>query len=725
MTSHRTYLRAIAMFLSAVAAATSFAACVTNSGPAGNPGTFTLNAAGDVYTYSGNGLQYARCAFGTSGPSCATGTAQVFTWQDALKASVNARDGGFSDWRLPNMQEMAALIEPRCTSPSLSPEFPADPGVTIFWTNTTFASSLDAAWSGNLDNGQVRPIIKTLLRGVRLVRGGTTPGATADTNPALPLTLAASTPTTASGAPFNVVVSTPSAMPAAANVLLVVAGPTGSIGGTTNCTIAASATSCTVTGAQLTGPAGAYTLSGLTTGGGANGARVVTNALVSILPAAAATLTPPASVVQVTPFDVVLTLPAAVASSTTFTLSRVSGPTGTFIAGTTCTVPAGGTTCTFTGALFTGFGPMLELTATPTSGPAIPVTNATVTVKELVVVAPVLPATAIVGQPFNVTYQLNGIASIPLTATGIASGAAGVLSGNGSCTISPLGANNCTVTGLSFSAPGTVTITPILTFAPGSNVEVISVPFSIDIVLPSYAISVVAPTSATVNAPFNVTLQSTLPVAFNVPLTISVASGSGGVLGGGTGCTILAGQTSCVVTGVTYSAVANIQLVGNTTVGGANFSYERGSVNVVAVVLPSYVISAVPPATATVNAPFNVTLQSASPVAFNVPLTISVASGSGGVLGGGTGCTILAGQTSCVVTGVTYSATANIQLVANTTVGGANFSYERGSISIIAAPVVPPVFIAQPVPTLGAGLIALLVLMLGLSAVRLQSRRRG
>ncbi|TAG45216.1 MAG: hypothetical protein EAZ30_16075 [Betaproteobacteria bacterium] len=226
---------------------------------------------------------------------------------------------------------------------------------------------------------------------------------------------------------------------------------------------------------------------------------------------------------------------------------------------------------------------MLELTATPTSGPAIPVTNAMVTVKELVVVATVLPATAIVGQPFNVTYQLNGIASIPLTATGIASGAAGVLSGNGSCTISPLGANNCTVTGLSFSAPGTVTITPSLTFAPGSNVEVISVPFSIDIVLPSYAISVVAPTSATVNAPFNVTLLSTSPVAFDVPLTISVASGSGGVLGGGAGCTILSGQTSCVVTGVTYSAVSNIQLVANTSVGGASFSYERGSISVVAV----------------------------------------------------------------------------------------------------------------------------------------------
>ncbi|TAG45215.1 MAG: DUF1566 domain-containing protein [Betaproteobacteria bacterium] len=332
MKSLNTYSRAIALFFSTVSAAMSFAACVTDSGPAGNPGTFTLNAAGDVYTYSGNGLQYARCEFGTSGPGCATGTSIAFNWQDALKAAVNARDGGFSDWRVPNMQEMAALIEPRCSNPSLSSEFPLSPGgFTTFWTSTTVAGGANVAWYGDLATGEILRLFKTTTTGLRLVRGGITPGATADTNPALPLTLAASTPTTASGAAFNVVVSSPFAMPTAANVLLVVAGPTGSIGGTTNCTIAAAATSCMVTGAQLTGPAGAYTLSGLTTGGGADGARVVTNALVSILPAAAATLTPPATVVQVTPFDVVLTLPAAVSSDTTVTLSRVSGPAGTFV----------------------------------------------------------------------------------------------------------------------------------------------------------------------------------------------------------------------------------------------------------------------------------------------------------------------------------------------------------------------------------------------------------
>jgi len=156
-------LRGALAFASAAAiSALGYAACSTTNGPVGNPGTWTADATGEVLTYSGNGLSYTKCQLGTSGAACATGAAQTFTWQDALQASVAARVGGFSDWRVPNLQEAVALIEPTCNLPALSPAFPAASGGQQ-WTSTTSGAAFvgNGAWNINSYGGSASVIAKT------------------------------------------------------------------------------------------------------------------------------------------------------------------------------------------------------------------------------------------------------------------------------------------------------------------------------------------------------------------------------------------------------------------------------------------------------------------------------------------------------------------------------------------------------------------------------------
>jgi hypothetical protein len=70
-------------------------------------------------------------------------------WDSALnivRAMNRSSAGGFDDWRLPNIREIAALVDTRFHSPALPAEFrelPVDPGC---WTSTSSAYDPRYAW---------------------------------------------------------------------------------------------------------------------------------------------------------------------------------------------------------------------------------------------------------------------------------------------------------------------------------------------------------------------------------------------------------------------------------------------------------------------------------------------------------------------------------------------------------------------------------------------------
>ena len=82
-------------------------------------------------------------------------------WEDALEYANNLSLGGHSDWRLPNVNEMASLLnagEPNCASWLSSRGF-ENVQPDYYWTSTSYASTIGTAWTVNLGYGDIRMIM--------------------------------------------------------------------------------------------------------------------------------------------------------------------------------------------------------------------------------------------------------------------------------------------------------------------------------------------------------------------------------------------------------------------------------------------------------------------------------------------------------------------------------------------------------------------------------------
>lgn len=133
---------------------------------------FTLRNDGTA-THRATGLMWMRCSLGQSwnGKSCG-GTAAVYTWEAALQAASRDTFAGFSDWRLPNKNELEMILEESCHSPAINERaFPATPPA-YFWTSSPYAGLATGAWSVDFSFGQVNASVKNGNLPVRLVRGG-------------------------------------------------------------------------------------------------------------------------------------------------------------------------------------------------------------------------------------------------------------------------------------------------------------------------------------------------------------------------------------------------------------------------------------------------------------------------------------------------------------------------------------------------------------------------
>jgi hypothetical protein len=121
-------------------------------------------------------LIWMRCSMGQvwSGATC-TGAPRTYTWQsakdEAVKLNLKGGYAGHSDWRVPQIFELAMIVERQCSNPrtnlELFPETPAN----YFWTATEPA---DPGKGYVLSFGAEGAVYKN--RGealdVRLVRGG-------------------------------------------------------------------------------------------------------------------------------------------------------------------------------------------------------------------------------------------------------------------------------------------------------------------------------------------------------------------------------------------------------------------------------------------------------------------------------------------------------------------------------------------------------------------------
>ncbi|MCU0756156.1 MAG: DUF1566 domain-containing protein, partial [Xanthomonadales bacterium] len=123
------------------------------------------------------GLMWKRCREALSGANCATGTGSAVSWSAAFGLANASTHAGFSDWRLPNREELRSLVETACFNPSInttafpgmSPELPG-----MFWSSTTLPTGFvsSSAWWVGFGSGVVDFNDKDAILRVRLVRGG-------------------------------------------------------------------------------------------------------------------------------------------------------------------------------------------------------------------------------------------------------------------------------------------------------------------------------------------------------------------------------------------------------------------------------------------------------------------------------------------------------------------------------------------------------------------------
>jgi hypothetical protein len=138
---------------------------------------YTDNGDGTV-TDSQTGLMWRQCSEGqsTTGTACDTGSAATYTWQGALAQAQSVNNtGGFatySDWRLPNRNELASLVENSCYDPAINMTTFPNTVASYYWSASPLASSSGYAWGVVFGGGYVGGYGKGLAMYVRLVRGG-------------------------------------------------------------------------------------------------------------------------------------------------------------------------------------------------------------------------------------------------------------------------------------------------------------------------------------------------------------------------------------------------------------------------------------------------------------------------------------------------------------------------------------------------------------------------
>jgi hypothetical protein len=94
-------------------------------------------------------------------------TPVAMVWEDTITYCEASNLGGYSNWRLPNYNELYSLVDRSIYSPALSPNFQNVVISSYYWSSTTYAPSVSNAWGVSFDNGYDSAYRKAANRYVR------------------------------------------------------------------------------------------------------------------------------------------------------------------------------------------------------------------------------------------------------------------------------------------------------------------------------------------------------------------------------------------------------------------------------------------------------------------------------------------------------------------------------------------------------------------------------
>ncbi len=117
-------------------------------------------AAADTYTDTKNGLMWQDnpAAMNLKGD-----------WDEAMAYCKSLELGGFSDWRLPGVQELYTLVDINRDDPAITTSIKYSIGED-YWSSSVCVSDLSDAWLVYFEDGGVNHYAKSRDRHVRCVR---------------------------------------------------------------------------------------------------------------------------------------------------------------------------------------------------------------------------------------------------------------------------------------------------------------------------------------------------------------------------------------------------------------------------------------------------------------------------------------------------------------------------------------------------------------------------
>ncbi len=144
--------------------------CKDNITPTTPNTNFIDNGDGTVQDKS-TGLIWMRCALGQTwdGITCA-GSAVTYTWQQALQQADGYTFAASSAWRVPNVKELASILENACYFPAINLVVFPQTAPKRFWTASIYADESANSWFVDFDFGFSYNGSKGDNRYVRLVR---------------------------------------------------------------------------------------------------------------------------------------------------------------------------------------------------------------------------------------------------------------------------------------------------------------------------------------------------------------------------------------------------------------------------------------------------------------------------------------------------------------------------------------------------------------------------
>jgi hypothetical protein len=118
------------------------------------------------------GLQWQGCEAGLTGAQCESGEPEGFEWYESLEYCEGLTWGEHSDWRLPNVRELASILDTRRREPTIQQDAFPRTSTYFFFTSSVHADAGILAWGVNFDRGELVGVATIQRPHVRCVRDG-------------------------------------------------------------------------------------------------------------------------------------------------------------------------------------------------------------------------------------------------------------------------------------------------------------------------------------------------------------------------------------------------------------------------------------------------------------------------------------------------------------------------------------------------------------------------